>query len=173
MGLITVASLSNGCSPNRPSDSPTGHETTMSVRTLPQQGTTGIQRDHLCGCCCSSFWYNFSSNIWLSRHTENYEHGAPEGPTGPRKGVTLSKQPSSAATQSSFSISFSQSRLKRSCGNTAITLPIVGNLTSRGICLFKPAGKINAQPDWSGRRKRIFWHYLTNLQRTLVGVAAK
>lgn len=79
----------------------------------------------------------------------------------------------SAATQSSFSISFSQSRLKRSCGNTAITLPIVGNLTSRGICLFKPAGKINAQPDWSGRRKRIFWHYLTNLQRTVVGVAAK
>lgn len=130
VGLITVASLSNGRSPNVPARQP--HMPSDHPVCPHPLGYSG----NICVATNSAVRITGSHRFDSLFTRQKYEEREPRKPPQAVDRVLHCQNRVSASTQSSFPISLSQSRLKRNCGNTTITLSIVGNLCDRHTDMF-------------------------------------
>lgn len=149
--LITVALLSNGCSPRVPC-LPDVHaclQTTVNATLSPDRAPLRYSEDIRVAA-------NSSVSL-IGRHT--HTHTLP--PQAPDR-VLRCQSRGSAATQSSFSISSNPSRLGRSVETQQLPFLLWEiNLTCPWKCLFKPDRKIGIYSTVSSYRAK---STLTNLQ---------
>lgn len=174
MGLITVASLSNGCSPNAPARQPPhafGPPWTSALS--PSSGTAGIQRGTFAFATNSAVRITASRRFDSLSAQQNMNAEPPESPRRPhRQCVALSKQTFGHCTIiiSNFpqSVKIEEELWKHNnyashCGKSMWQV-------HRHVCLNLPGKSVFIQQTPVAKKKSR--HNFTNLQRTDVRVTA-